>query len=136
MNKEELRKIFNNIDPIGIFFEDNIDEYDSEIEKILQNQSGLNSEKETHEYLIKILIEDFDREEVSRFKERIVDLASDIYKYRSGNKSVLVYEYRKGFKNKFQGNIVRKLYAAPNWLVILLFSLLIIVIVITVVLFS
>lgn len=136
MNKEELRKIFNNIDPIGIFFEDNIDEYDSEIEKILQNQSELNNEQKTHDYLVKVLIENFGKEEVDRFKKRIQDLAVDIYKYKSEDKSVLNYEYKKGFENKVQEKIVRKLHATPNWLVVLLFSLLVAAIVIVVTLLS
>lgn len=39
MNEEEkikiLRRLFNEVDPVGIFFDENIDEYDLEIKELL-----------------------------------------------------------------------------------------------------
>lgn len=54
---EKMRKIFNEIDPVGIFFEENVDEYDSEIKELISLSPDFNDSdilyKELHDIFIK-----------------------------------------------------------------------------------
>lgn len=36
LDKKELREAFNSVDPAGIFFDENVDEYDPEIDELLK----------------------------------------------------------------------------------------------------
>lgn len=52
-----MRKIFNEIDPMGIFFEENDDEYDPEIKELISLSPDFNDSdilyKELHDIFIK-----------------------------------------------------------------------------------
>jgi len=128
MNKEDLRVIFNNIDPIGIFFEDNIDEYDPEIDKFIESSNEASGPQDVYDSLMKIFIGFFDKQITNRSKKRIGDLASDLYKYKSGDKSVLNYTYIKDY-NKIQHKIIKRLFNTPNWVIIFLLSVSVLVII-------
>ena len=113
--KDDIRKIFNNVDPIGIFFEDNINEYDSEIEEYLKIISDKSNKKATYIILKEIFTAMFDKQIFENRKYQIKDLSIDLDKYLLGNRNVLEYKY----KNKHLSNKIANLFfSIPNFLVV------------------
>lgn len=49
--QEEYRYYFNKVDPVGIFFDENIDEYDPEIEELLNSNIDLKNFQNVKEKL-------------------------------------------------------------------------------------
>ncbi len=79
--KDELRRIFNKHDPIGIYENEkvNFDEYDPEINLILKKfRKNMSLENFTDE-LYKVFIKMFD-EQISGPKSRYKKIAKEIYK--------------------------------------------------------
>lgn len=75
--KEILRVLFNTIDPVGIFYDQNFDEYDPEIDEFLKVESDLKNEEEIYQTLIRIFAKFFEGINFDREKIRI--LANQIY---------------------------------------------------------
>lgn len=76
--KNELRKIFNKHDPIGIYFTDNFDEYDPEIERIV---AQFRNDKTLQDFLTDVydtLVFMFDKQIVGA-KSKYKKLTKEIY---------------------------------------------------------
>ena len=67
-NIDLFRKLFNEVDPVGIFFDTNIDEYDPEIREIVSNPPSSWEKKDVQKRLENIFQSYFEGIEVNKDK--------------------------------------------------------------------
>jgi hypothetical protein len=72
-NLENLRIIFNEVDPVGIFFDKNVDEYDAEIKELLKASPNFNDVQELQSLLEHIFTQYF--EDIQINQENLLVLA-------------------------------------------------------------
>lgn len=73
---EKLRVVFNDVDPMGLYFDENVDEYDPEIKALLKATDNLNDKSALEKRLKDIFLEYFEGVEVNL--ELIESLAQKI----------------------------------------------------------
>lgn len=79
--KSALRSIFNAADPQGIFFGDNLDEYDPEIEPLLEVLPACQTSSEILEALWKIFQVKFG--DSAGHKDDYAQLAENVFRWKS-----------------------------------------------------
>jgi hypothetical protein len=72
----KFRAIFNEVDPVGIFFEKNVDEYDAEINELLKTSPDFSDVKELQSKLKDIFARYFEGIEIK--EDRILSLAEKL----------------------------------------------------------
>lgn len=75
----ELQKIFNKCDPIGIYYEENNDEYDPEIQSILTKIKIGMDKSQLYELIYREFVYWFDKETVGEKKD-YDSLTEEVYK--------------------------------------------------------
>ncbi|HLD34100.1 MAG TPA: hypothetical protein VJB66_05210 [Candidatus Nanoarchaeia archaeon] len=76
--RSDLRKIFNKHDTIGIFFGDNIDEYDLETKQIIAKFKSSKNKSEFLTLVHKVFIRMFDKK-IAGSKSRYLKLSNELY---------------------------------------------------------
>ena len=61
---ERFRRVFNAVDPVGIFFDENIDEYDPEITKLIDLSLDYNNLEEVDRNIKEIFAKQFENVEI------------------------------------------------------------------------
>lgn len=73
---EKMRNIFNQVDPAGVFFEENKDEYDAEIEEFMKSDVNLDDVEAVKQKINEIFKKYFSGVEIK--KEKLDELSLKI----------------------------------------------------------
>ncbi len=73
---EKMREVFNQVDPAGVFFDDNKDEYDGEIEELIKANIDLDDIEAVNQKINEIFKKYFSGVEIK--KEKLDELSFKI----------------------------------------------------------